>query len=321
MNQASLETASDDWFVDFDDDGLPDIAIGRLSVRTAAQADDVVAKIIGYDVRPARRRWTKDVLLVADQNDGAANFERSERHAPRAAAAGYTAQTVFRGHVGDAAAHQALLDGGQRRAAHRQLLRPRVDRIWGSNGELLTNDGCAGSGRTRARLPFVVAMNCLNGLFNGIYDEDEPRRGAAARAERRRGGGLGVFEPDAAGDPGAGEPGALPAHLRGHLRDARRSGRDGQAGRRESGLAPVVGLLRRPGDAPERRAAADQRPTRPAITAQPQGAADRGRTAGGPQRGRDRHRRRSVPVVCRPGRRDHESDCRGAVRRPTPRRR
>ena len=40
MNQASLETASDDWFVDFNNNGLPDIAIGRLSVRTPQQADD-----------------------------------------------------------------------------------------------------------------------------------------------------------------------------------------------------------------------------------------------------------------------------------------
>ena len=31
-----LETASDDWFVDADGDGLPAIAVGRLPVRTAA---------------------------------------------------------------------------------------------------------------------------------------------------------------------------------------------------------------------------------------------------------------------------------------------
>ena len=49
MNQVALETASDDWFVDFKDDGLPTIAIGRLSIRTGAQASDVVGKIVGYD--------------------------------------------------------------------------------------------------------------------------------------------------------------------------------------------------------------------------------------------------------------------------------
>ena len=59
MNQVSLETASDDWFVDFHDNGLPEIAIGRLSVRTPAQAGEVVAKIVGYD-QAATPSWTKE---------------------------------------------------------------------------------------------------------------------------------------------------------------------------------------------------------------------------------------------------------------------
>ena len=33
-----LETASDDWFVDFDNDGLPEMAIGRLPVQTEEEA-------------------------------------------------------------------------------------------------------------------------------------------------------------------------------------------------------------------------------------------------------------------------------------------
>ena len=44
-----LETASDDSFVDFNGDGLPEIAVGRLPVRTAQEADTVVSKIVGYE--------------------------------------------------------------------------------------------------------------------------------------------------------------------------------------------------------------------------------------------------------------------------------
>ena len=55
MNQASLETASDDWFVDFSDNGLPDIAIGRLSVRTPQQAAD------GREDRRLRFGWRAGV--------------------------------------------------------------------------------------------------------------------------------------------------------------------------------------------------------------------------------------------------------------------
>ena len=44
-----LETASDDWFVDFNGDGLPEIAVGRLPVRTVEGAATVVSKIVGYE--------------------------------------------------------------------------------------------------------------------------------------------------------------------------------------------------------------------------------------------------------------------------------
>src|SRR4029079_12193676 len=42
IDTASMETASDDWFVDSDLDGVPEIAIGRLPVRTAAQDETIV---------------------------------------------------------------------------------------------------------------------------------------------------------------------------------------------------------------------------------------------------------------------------------------
>ena len=43
--------------------------------------------------------------------------------------------------------------------------------IWGQSG-LLTSGDLTSQGRPGARLPLVVAMNCLNGLFQGIYGEE-----------------------------------------------------------------------------------------------------------------------------------------------------
>ena len=40
-----METASDDWFADFDNDGLAEMATGRLPVRTAAEAAAMVADV------------------------------------------------------------------------------------------------------------------------------------------------------------------------------------------------------------------------------------------------------------------------------------
>ena len=42
--------------------------------------------------------------------------------------------------------------------------------VWGEHSDLLNPDDI--NGWSNARLPFVIAMNCLNGLFQGIYDEE-----------------------------------------------------------------------------------------------------------------------------------------------------
>jgi Peptidase family C25 len=47
-----METASDDWFVDFNDDGMPELVIGRLPVRTIEAAQQVVTKL-GCALPPA----------------------------------------------------------------------------------------------------------------------------------------------------------------------------------------------------------------------------------------------------------------------------
>jgi hypothetical protein len=59
-----METASHDWFVDLDDDGLADMAMGRLPVRTTQEASELVTKIVGYETTPS----SYSVLLVAGRN-------------------------------------------------------------------------------------------------------------------------------------------------------------------------------------------------------------------------------------------------------------
>ena len=58
-----METASDDWFVDLNSDGLPEMAIGRLPVQTKEEAATVVSKIVGYEKSSKK----KEALLVADR--------------------------------------------------------------------------------------------------------------------------------------------------------------------------------------------------------------------------------------------------------------
>ena len=62
-----METASDDWFADRGGDGLPELAVGRLPVRTTQEAERVVAKILSYDQASG---GGSGVLLVSGANDG-----------------------------------------------------------------------------------------------------------------------------------------------------------------------------------------------------------------------------------------------------------
>jgi hypothetical protein len=58
--------ASDNWYVQLAGrDSIPDLVLGRLPVRTVAQADSVVSKIVRYETTPDTGLWTRTVLLAA----------------------------------------------------------------------------------------------------------------------------------------------------------------------------------------------------------------------------------------------------------------
>ncbi|NKB71905.1 MAG: type IX secretion system sortase PorU [Candidatus Latescibacteria bacterium] len=61
------DSTYDEWFVRVvGDDHFPDMAIGRISVQTAAEAAAVVDKLIDYDQAPEVGPWQSRGLVVAD---------------------------------------------------------------------------------------------------------------------------------------------------------------------------------------------------------------------------------------------------------------
>lgn len=63
------ETASDNWFVAFGSDEKPSLAIGRLPVRTRAEADKVISKIIANEKGSYSEKERPRALFVADETD------------------------------------------------------------------------------------------------------------------------------------------------------------------------------------------------------------------------------------------------------------
>ena len=65
IDTSVAETASDDWFADFDGDGVSEMAVGSLPARTAAEATAMVTKILAYE----RGSGGQGATLISDFND------------------------------------------------------------------------------------------------------------------------------------------------------------------------------------------------------------------------------------------------------------
>jgi hypothetical protein len=63
----------DDWYVDCDDDNLPDVVIGRLPVRTGLEGMEYVAKVIDHDYDSwyleLNEDWRNDLLFLSNDVD------------------------------------------------------------------------------------------------------------------------------------------------------------------------------------------------------------------------------------------------------------
>src|SRR4030095_6971096 len=156
----ALETASDDWLTDFDGDGIGDITVGRLPVRTVAEANLVVSKIVNYSPASAGNK----ALLVADtQGSYYFNFEAANDQVATTLPAGMTIQKVYRRlQPSDAEAKAniiANLNSGQSVAVYSG--HGNVN-IWGGSIFTATDAAALTNGN---RLSFVVVMDCLNGSF------------------------------------------------------------------------------------------------------------------------------------------------------------
>lgn len=67
---------SDGWFADFDDNGIPSIAIGRLPALTSAELMDLIVRTAGYE-ELQDTGWQHRMLLAADNPDSGGDFDAS----------------------------------------------------------------------------------------------------------------------------------------------------------------------------------------------------------------------------------------------------
>jgi len=181
---ATLMTASDDWFSDFTDTGMPTIATGRLPVGTVDEATSVIAKISGYERQSSPAAWMANALMIADKND-TESFTLDSQTVQAQLPASMQETTISVDDVGSTAARSqitAAINSGQLVVNY---LGHGSEEQWSGSDIFDTNS--VASLTNGSRLPVFLIMDCLNGLFQDVYAQPlgvtlllAPNGGAAA---------------------------------------------------------------------------------------------------------------------------------------------
>lgn len=158
IDASATEMASDDWLVDGNGDDLPDLAVGRLPVRTAGEASALIAKIIAFESAGTVNRTA---MLVSDQND-ISDFTVTTSDIRALLPADYVVSQVTRGLDTDAATRQAVQTGVNAGPGIVNFVGHGAIDMWRGN---LLNASDAGTLGNAGRLSVYVSANCLNGYY------------------------------------------------------------------------------------------------------------------------------------------------------------
>jgi hypothetical protein len=183
-----METVTDDGIADLSGDGLADLSIGRLPVRTAQEALAMVSKIIGYE-----RASVSDTLLLASDFDDGFSFENYSNSLRPLVPGTIRVNAVTRG-TDQAASRRELIDAINRGNKIVNYMGHGNLGEW--RGNLLTSADAA-SLTNRDRLSVFVMMSCLNG-----YYQDPSLESLAESLMRAEGGAVAVWASSGMTSPG-----------------------------------------------------------------------------------------------------------------------
>jgi hypothetical protein len=173
-----LKTASDDWFVDFNETGTAGIPIGRIAVRTEAEASAVVDKLIALDrARASNPSWQGQVVHVADADDpdlAPYSFEEQVAALDGLVPANLAKTDILVGDVGASAARASILSALQSGAAIFTFVGHGSQDRWSKSNVLNLTDASSLTGAPA--VPVLLTLNCLNGAFMDAYADSIAER-------------------------------------------------------------------------------------------------------------------------------------------------
>ena len=163
-----MMTASDDWFSDFNDSGMPTIATGRLPVSTAAEAQLVADRIASYEGQSTDGPWTSQALMVADVND-TENFTNDSKIVQAQLPSTLQVTDVFGSAMSPSDARQAILNAINSGQVLVNYEGHGSEDEWSGND--FFDSTAATSLSNGTSLPVFLIMDCLNGLFQDVYED------------------------------------------------------------------------------------------------------------------------------------------------------
>ena len=162
----SLMTASDDWFSDFNDNGMPTIATGRLPVATVDDATTVVGKIASYEGQSTNGSWTTNALMVADKDD-TENFTQDSLTVQASLPTNMQVTDLFLNAVGVIGERRDILSAINSGQLLVNYLGHGSAEQWSGSDIFDTNS--MSSLTNHSQLPVFLIMDCLNGFFQDVY--------------------------------------------------------------------------------------------------------------------------------------------------------
>ncbi len=165
---SSLMTASDDWFSDFTNSGMPTIATGRLPVSTVDEANTVVGKIVAYEGQSTNGPWTANALMVADRDD-TESFTQDSQTVQEKLPTTMPVTDVFVDTTGTTAARGDIVNAINAGQVLVNYLGHGSEEQWA--GSDIFDENTVSSLTNSSQLPVFLIMDCLNGFFQDVYAE------------------------------------------------------------------------------------------------------------------------------------------------------
>lgn len=147
----------------------------------------MVEKILAYE--RGESSAASPFVLVADDADGAGNFEADADEIASTLLAGRETERIYLGQLGTAAAREAIVDAFDSGASTMSYLGHGAIQLWAD--ENLFNASRVNVLSPQAHQPLLITMNCLNGYFHFPYFDSLAE--ALVKAENK--GAIAAFSP------------------------------------------------------------------------------------------------------------------------------